>query len=105
MSLPKYEMHHVINLTCWLRNYSCFFVSLPQGQIDGNVVKAKFTLPARQKLSPPPKPVSSVPKREAPKSDSAGADIEKDGPGRPRESTSMFIFFCFCCDIYFIWCQ
>ncbi|KAF3493362.1 hypothetical protein DY000_02054961 [Brassica cretica] len=55
------------------------------GQIDGNVVKAKFTLPPRQKLSPPPKPVSTAPKREAPKSDSAA--IEKDGPGRPRETS------------------
>ena len=67
--------------------YTCL-VYLTQGQIDGNVVKAKFTLPPRQKVSSPPKPVS----REAPKSDSAGADIEKDGPRRPRESTSLFIF-------------
>ena len=70
-----------------------FFVYLTQGQIDGNVVKAKFTLPPRQKLSPPPKPVSSAPKREAPKPDNAAADIEKDGPMRSRESTSMFIIF------------
>ena len=69
-----------------------FLVYLTQGQIDGNVVKAKFTLPPRQNLSPPPKPVSSATKREAPKSDSTGADIEKDGPRRPRESTSLFIF-------------
>lgn len=63
---------------------------LTQGQIDGNVVKAKFTLPPRQKVSPPPKPVSSAPKRDAPKSDNAGADVEKDGPKRPRESMSLF---------------
>ena len=70
------------------------FVYLTQGQIDGNFVKAKFTLPPRQKvpLPPPPKPVSSAPKAEAPKSDNASADVEKDGPKRPRESTFIFMF-------------
>ncbi|CAN7134183.1 unnamed protein product [Brassica rapa subsp. narinosa] len=57
------------------------------GQIDGNVVKAKFTLPSRQKLSPPPKPVSTAPKREAPKPDNAAAGIEKDRPMRSRETS------------------
>lgn len=73
------------------------FVYLTQAQIDGNFVKAKFTLPPRQKvpLPPPPKPVSSAPKGEAPKSDNASADVEKDGPKRPRES--MFLSFLYCC--------
>lgn len=72
-----------------------FFFFLTQGQIDGNVVKASFTLPPRQKVSPPPKPVSSAPKRDASKSDNAGVEIEKDGPKRPRESKSMRIFSLF----------
>ncbi|KAF3438533.1 hypothetical protein FNV43_RR21295 [Rhamnella rubrinervis] len=54
-------------------------------QIDGNVVRARFTLPQRQKVSPPPKAVSAVPKRDVPKTDNASAD--KDGPKRPRESS------------------
>ena len=80
------------------------FVYLTQGQIDGNFVKAKFTLPPRQKvpLPPPPKPVSSAPKGEAPKSDNASADIEKDGPKRPRESMFFVIFVLLY--ICFIWC-
>jgi len=56
-----------------------------QAQIDGNVVRAKFTLPPRQKLSPPPKPIAAAPKRDAPKTDNASADAEKDGPKRQRE--------------------
>lgn len=56
-----------------------------QAQIDGNVVRARFTLPPRQKVSPPPKPVAAAPKRDAPKTDNASADIEKDGPKRQRE--------------------
>lgn len=56
-----------------------------QAQIDGNVVRAKFTLPPRQKLSPPPKPISAAPKRDAPKTDNPSADAEKDGPKRQRE--------------------
>lgn len=60
-----------------------FFVV--QAQIDGNVIKARFTLPPRQKVSPPPKPSALAPKREAPRTDNAGADIEKDGPKRQRE--------------------
>jgi hypothetical protein len=56
-----------------------------QAQIDGNVVRAKFTLPPRQKLSPPPKPIAAAPKRDAPKTDNTSADAEKDGPKRQRE--------------------
>ncbi|GMP51834.1 hypothetical protein CsSME_00017909 [Camellia sinensis var. sinensis] len=55
------------------------------GQIDGNVVRAKFTLPERKKVSPPPKVVPTVSKRDAPKIDNVGADVEKDGPKRQRE--------------------
>lgn len=69
-----------------------FLVYLTQGQIDGNVVKASFTLAPRQKVSPPPKPVSSAPKRDASKSDNTGAEIEKDGPRRPRESNYILNF-------------
>ena len=61
------------------------FFALMQAQIDGNVVRAKFTLPPRPKVSPPQKPIASTTKKDAPKPDNAGADIEKDGPKRPRE--------------------
>jgi RNA-binding protein with serine-rich domain 1 len=56
-----------------------------QAQIDGNVIKARFTLPPRQKVSPPPKASAVVPKREAPRTDNAGADVDKDGAKRLRE--------------------
>jgi RNA-binding protein with serine-rich domain 1 len=56
-----------------------------QAQIDGNVIKARFTLPPRQKVSPPPKASAVVPKRDGPRADNAGADVEKDGPKRLRE--------------------
>ncbi|VVA95824.1 unnamed protein product [Arabis nemorensis] len=56
-------------------------------QIDGKVVKAKFTLPPRQKVSPPIKPVSSAAKGDAKKSDNVVADIEKDGPGCLKETS------------------
>lgn len=62
-----------------------FFGLLIQAQIDGNVVRARFTLPPRQKASSPPKAVSAAPKREAPPRENAGADTEKDGLKRPRE--------------------
>jgi len=67
-----------------------------QAQIDGNVVKARFTLPPRQKASPPPKAVA--PKRDAPRTDNAGAEVEKDGPKRPRECICLifvehFLFY------------
>ncbi|KAL6981764.1 hypothetical protein U1Q18_023385 [Sarracenia purpurea var. burkii] len=55
------------------------------GQIDGNIVRTKFTLPERKKVSPPPKVVPTASKREAPKIDNVGADVEKDGPKRQRE--------------------
>ncbi|KAL6007556.1 hypothetical protein ACLOJK_033054 [Asimina triloba] len=56
------------------------------GQIDGNVVRARFTLPQRQKVSPPPKAVPPPPpKREAPPRENVGPDAEKDGQQRLRE--------------------
>lgn len=56
-----------------------------QAQIDGNVVKARFTLPPRHKVSPPPKASAVAPKRDGPRTDNASADVEKDGPKRQRE--------------------
>ncbi|KAL6976387.1 hypothetical protein U1Q18_025175, partial [Sarracenia purpurea var. burkii] len=55
------------------------------GQIDGNIVRTKFTLPERKKVSPPPKVVPTASKREAPKIDNVGADVENDGQKRQRE--------------------
>ena len=63
-------------------------MSLPaflQGQIDGNVVRAKFTLPQRQKISSPPKAAATASKRDGPKTDNVSADVGKDGPKRQRE--------------------
>lgn len=56
-----------------------------QAQIDGNVIKARFTLPPRQKVSPPPKAFAVAPKRDTPRTDNASADVNKDGPKRQRE--------------------
>lgn len=65
--------------------------SLMQAQIDGNVVRAKFTLPERKKVSPPPKVVAAVSKKDGPKIDAVGADVEKGGPKRPRECMSLVV--------------
>lgn len=56
-----------------------------QGQIDGNVVRVKFTLTQRQKPSSPPKAIPAAPKREAPQREKVGANAEKDAQQRPRE--------------------
>lgn len=56
-----------------------------QAQIDGNVVQARFTLPPRQKVSPPIKAIANASKRDVPKTDGVSADGEKDGPKRQRE--------------------
>jgi RNA-binding protein with serine-rich domain 1 len=64
---------------------SMFIIFFMQAQIDGNVVQARFTLPPRQKLSPPLKAVGNASKRDAPKTENASADGEKDGPKRQRE--------------------
>ncbi|KAF7140624.1 hypothetical protein RHSIM_Rhsim06G0238800 [Rhododendron simsii] len=60
-------------------------------QIDGNVVRAKFTLPERKKVSPPPKVVAAASKKDGPKIDAVGADVEKGGPKRPRECMSLLL--------------
>jgi len=107
MSLSNYEMHCTWHIG---REDLCmcfFFVYWTQAQIDGKVVKATFTLPPRQKVSSPPKPVSAAPKRDAPKSDNAAADAEKDGgPRRPRESMSNpYILVIYnCCSLCFMLC-
>lgn len=82
-----------------------------QGQIDGNVIQARFTLPPRQKVSPPLKALGNASKRDAPKIDSVGADGEKDGLKRPREgvprtlglwSGTLYSFLlCFLIVLYF----
>ncbi|TXG66540.1 hypothetical protein EZV62_007815 [Acer yangbiense] len=60
-------------------------------QIDGNVVRATFTLSLPKKVSPPPKPVASASKRDASRTDNASVDIEKDGPKRPRECGDLLL--------------
>lgn len=80
---------------------SMFLIFFMQAQIDGNVVQARFTLPPRQKLSPPLKAIASAPKRDVPKT--VNADGEKDGPKRQRERISLtFVslsgtLYIFCC--------
>ena len=54
-----------------------------QGQIDGNVVKLKFTLPPRQRASSPLKPPPPPPKRDAPQNDKVAIGAEKDAQQRP----------------------
>ncbi|KAL0695659.1 hypothetical protein Bca4012_062839 [Brassica carinata] len=68
-------------------------LAMDGGQIDGKFVKAKFTLRPRQKVPPPPKAVSSAPKREAPKSDNTKADVEKTGPKRPERKERSYLQF------------
>lgn len=55
-----------------------------QAQVDGKVVRAKFTLPERKKVASPPKPVAATLRRE-PKAEDTAADGDKDGAKRPRE--------------------
>ncbi len=82
-----------------------------QAQIDGNVIQARFTLPPRQKVSPPLKAMVNASKRDAPKIDGVSADGEKDGLKRQREgvplilgswSDTLYCFlFCFLIVLYF----
>jgi hypothetical protein len=58
---------------------------LSQAQIDGNVVKLRFTLTPRQKASSPMKPLPPPPKRDAPQNDKGATAVEKDAQQRPRE--------------------
>lgn len=69
---------------------------LLQAQIDGNVVHATFTLSLLKKVSPPPKPVAASSKRDSSRTDNVSADIEKDGPKRPRERNLHTLNLC--CD-------
>lgn len=61
-----------------------------QAQIDGSVIKAKFTLPQRQKVSSPQKAVTTGPKREALGKDDIGAPVEKDGHQRKKDGNLAF---------------
>ncbi|KAI3980126.1 hypothetical protein MKX01_034732, partial [Papaver californicum] len=54
-------------------------------QIDGNVVRARFTLPQRQKVSSPTKNVPASQKKDALQKDDV--DIEKDASQRQRDSS------------------
>lgn len=67
------------------------FTSLMQGQIDGNLVRAKFTLPERKRVSPPPKVVATASKKDGLKIDAGGADVEKGGPKRLRECMCLVV--------------
>ena len=63
--------------------YSTEFIS--QAQIDGNMVKVRFTLPPRPKPSSPPKPAAPV-KKDAPSKDKPSADAaEKPSQTQARE--------------------
>lgn len=70
---------------CWFFSQLISLPAFMQGQIDGNVVRAKFTLPQRQKVSSPPKAAGTAVKRDGPKTDNVGTDVGKDGPKRQRE--------------------
>ena len=74
-----------------------------QAQIDGNVVRATFTLSLPKKVSPPPKLVASASKRDASRTDNASVDIEKDGPKRPRECMLLTVDLCYVL-FTLIWC-
>ncbi|GFQ04901.1 serine/arginine-rich splicing factor sr45 [Phtheirospermum japonicum] len=56
-------------------------------QVDGKVVRAKFTLPERKKVASPPKAVATTSRKDGPKSEDAAADGDKDGPKRPRDAS------------------
>lgn len=87
-----------------------FLLVLLQAQIDGKVVHAKFTLPERKKVSSPPKAVATASRRDAPKTDGPGNDVEKDGPKRQRECKILLVNIYndvtvnFCCLILLFYC-
>ncbi|CAD6206542.1 unnamed protein product [Miscanthus lutarioriparius] len=56
------------------------------GQIDGNVVKLRFTLQPRQRAASPMKAPPPPPKRDAPQIEKGVSSAEKDAQQRPRES-------------------
>ncbi len=49
-----------------------------QGQIDGNVVKLRFTLAPRQRASSPMKAPPPPPKRDVPHNEKGAPSAEKD---------------------------
>ncbi|KAG6405183.1 hypothetical protein SASPL_132769 [Salvia splendens] len=54
-------------------------------QIDGKVVRAKFTLPERKKVASPPKTVATTSRRDASKAEDTAADGDRDGEKHPRD--------------------
>ncbi|CAD6342359.1 unnamed protein product [Miscanthus lutarioriparius] len=56
------------------------------GQIDGNVVKLRFTLQPRQRAASPMKAPPPPPKRDASQIENGVSSAEKDAQQRPRES-------------------
>lgn len=86
---------HFIIVHIWF-SYIYYYTSLAhavmvilQAQIDGKVVQAKFTLPERKKVSPPPKSLATGSRRDVAKN-----DAEKDGPTRRRDGMiyPLFVF-------------
>ncbi|KAH9300455.1 hypothetical protein KI387_012038, partial [Taxus chinensis] len=59
------------------------------GQVDGNVITARFTLPQRTRTSPPPRAVVVPPKRDLSMRDTTAPDAVKDGAVRHRESPPL----------------
>ncbi|KAL3851053.1 hypothetical protein ACJIZ3_012935 [Penstemon smallii] len=57
-------------------------------QVDGKVVRAKFTLPERKKPTFPPKAVATTSRRDAPKTDDDVLDADRDKK-RPREENLL----------------
>lgn len=66
--------------------YLVLLLLVLQGQIDGCIIRVRFTLTQRQKASSPIKAVPAAPKKEAPPKDKVGPPAEKDAPPQPRES-------------------
>lgn len=56
-----------------------------QAQIDGKVVRAKFTLPERKKVASPPKAVATTSRRDPTKPEDAAVDGDGDGGKRPKD--------------------
>lgn len=56
-----------------------------QGQIDGNVVFVRSTLPPSKKPSPPPKPAAMPTKRDSGGRTNIHGEGEKDGIARRRD--------------------
>ncbi|CAD6225106.1 unnamed protein product [Miscanthus lutarioriparius] len=61
------------------------FLYMDGGQIDGNVVKLRFTLQPRQRAASPMKAPPPPPKRDAPQIEKGVSSAEKDAQQHPRE--------------------